>query len=750
MLKVQIECVTFFKKDLVKVKVSPDGCHESSSQTRRFIIGNVPLRGYQDDVPNPMQDQMPKQNITTVEHYQTTPHFGPVVTQPMPNASPYPAPSPFPQPQPFPGANPPYPGGIAPYPGANPPYPGASPPYPAPNQSYPGASPYPNPPAPYPGASPYPGGAQPFPSPFSNASAPGVMPPTPDTADNRLGTKGGGLVGYGVLSGLGLGYGELALGYGQLALGALVISVDFYRDGLAGTVTGGRQLHLHSQRARAATHGTYYFFKLHANGLLEIDVVEMGMKNHELVPGSLVASIANLRHGGVHKLMKELCKHRLLTYERGKHYDGYRLTNAGYDYLALKALTNRKVIASFGNQIGVGKESNIYIVADEDHNPLCLKLHRYFDRDVRCVREFFKKRFGYESSLYPKFSDLERDDDIDKEVACSGYRRAGDVDDDLLQVDASIQNDEKKAAIEHITHKTVSLDIRDPEEAPDLVQAPEDSVPELPEIPGVPALDKNSQKYRLAMIEKALSDVRSMRTYTSASTIAPEVVKQQVKKNLDVRQKRMERKKAIAKGEASAVTRQRRDNRETSGACGHFVLKEPMIMGHEASGVVAKPLSVGIHACRRANVTAGDCVLVLGAGPIGLDSEAALVARIHQLLGEHPDKTFDASGAQATVRLALMSGGVAVLVGMGSPELTVPLAGAMSREVDIRGIFRYVNEYPIALAMVASGKINVKPLVTHHFALEDTLKAYEVARQGAGIKVMIHVQPRDTNNKQKF
>lgn len=45
----------------------------------------------------------------------------------------------------------------------------------------------------------------------------------------------------------------------------------------------------------------------------------MGMKNHELVPGSLVASIANLRHGGVHKLLKELCKHRLVSYERGKH-----------------------------------------------------------------------------------------------------------------------------------------------------------------------------------------------------------------------------------------------------------------------------------------------------------------------------------------------------------------------------------------------------------------------------------------------
>lgn len=42
------------------------------------------------------------------------------------------------------------------------------------------------------------------------------------------------------------------------------------------------------------------------------------MKNHELVPSSLVASIAGLRHGGAHKLMRELCKHRLLQYERGK------------------------------------------------------------------------------------------------------------------------------------------------------------------------------------------------------------------------------------------------------------------------------------------------------------------------------------------------------------------------------------------------------------------------------------------------
>jgi hypothetical protein len=49
----------------------------------------------------------------------------------------------------------------------------------------------------------------------------------------------------------------------------------------------------------------------------------------------------------------------------------------GYDYLALHSLTKREIIGSFGNQIGVGKESNIYVVANPEGEPLCLKLHRF-------------------------------------------------------------------------------------------------------------------------------------------------------------------------------------------------------------------------------------------------------------------------------------------------------------------------------------------------------------------------------------
>lgn len=69
--------------------------------------------------------------------------------------------------------------------------------------------------------------------------------------------------------------------------------------------------------------------------------------------------------------------------------DGYRLTNAGYDYLALKSLTMRGVIESFGNQIGVGKESNIYTVCNSEGEPLCLKLHRYITNTILILQNLY-------------------------------------------------------------------------------------------------------------------------------------------------------------------------------------------------------------------------------------------------------------------------------------------------------------------------------------------------------------------------
>lgn len=213
-------------------------------------------------------------------------------------------------------------------------------------------------------------------------------------------------------------------------------------------------------------------------------------------------------------------------------------------------------------------------------------------------------------------------------------------------------------------------------------------------------------------------------------------------------------------------------------------------------GALLEPLSVGVHACKRAEVQLGDNILILGAGPIGLvtaitaqqmgatkivitdlvqsrldvakelgadytlligkdDKEADIVNKIQKLLGTEPNKTIDCSGAEATNRVGLLatkSGGVFVIVGCGPPEVKIPMVGALTREVDIRGVFRYANDYPSALALVTSAKANVRRLVTHHFDITETAAAFDASRYGkdGAIKVMIHCQPRNKNNPVPF
>ncbi|XP_050424394.1 sorbitol dehydrogenase-like [Adelges cooleyi] len=217
-----------------------------------------------------------------------------------------------------------------------------------------------------------------------------------------------------------------------------------------------------------------------------------------------------------------------------------------------------------------------------------------------------------------------------------------------------------------------------------------------------------------------------------------------------------------------------------------FCYKLPDHMTLE-EGALLEPLSVGVHACKKANITVGSSVLILGAGPIGLatlatakamgasqiyitdlteyrlnlakdmgatktiqikknDSDEEALNYVRNEMGnELPDVTLDCTGFQQTIKMGIeitKSGGVLVIVGMGaSGVVQLPLFNALSREVDIKGVFRYANDYPNALAMIASKQVNLKPLITHHFKIEDSLKAFETAETGAGgaIKVMIHL-----------
>lgn len=72
----------------------------------------------------------------------------------------------------------------------------------------------------------------------------------------------------------------------------------------------------------------------------------MGMKNHELLPGALTASIANIRGGGTHKLLRELCKHKLVTYERGKKCKYTKLSGCFSNFINVSPFTQMMVIVS--------------------------------------------------------------------------------------------------------------------------------------------------------------------------------------------------------------------------------------------------------------------------------------------------------------------------------------------------------------------------------------------------------------------
>ncbi|KAF9776380.1 hypothetical protein IL306_005444 [Fusarium sp. DS 682] len=128
-----------------------------------------------------------------------------------------------------------------------------------------------------------------------------------------------------------------------------------------------------------------------------LTAVEMGSKNHELVPTSLIEKISRLRGGAgsVHKSISALAKVGLIARVKEAKYDGYRLTYGGLDYLALHTHAKRKDVYSVGNRIGVGKESDIMVVADHSGTQRVLKIHRLGRisfRTVKSNRDYLKNR----------------------------------------------------------------------------------------------------------------------------------------------------------------------------------------------------------------------------------------------------------------------------------------------------------------------------------------------------------------------
>jgi len=194
-----------------------------------------------------------------------------------------------------------------------------------------------------------------------------------------------------------------------------------------------------------------------------------------------------------------------------------------------------------------------------------------------------------------------------------------------------------------------------------------------------------------------------------------------------------------------------------------FAFALPDSLSDEA-GALMEPLSVAIWACRKAGVSAGDRVLVTGAGPIGLLCQQAARA-----FGATSVEISDVSeprlelarrtGATRTLRAgrdapaeadaliecsghpdALMAGiaavrpaGTAVVVGMGPGETAeLPLALIQNREIWLTGTFRYAGTYPTAIALAAQGRVDLDAIVTGRFPLEQTERALRAGRDDPG------------------
>lgn len=124
------------------------------------------------------------------------------------------------------------------------------------------------------------------------------------------------------------------------------------------------------------------------------------------------------------------------------------------------------------------------------------------------------------------------------------------------------------------------------------------------------------------------------------------------------------------------------------------------------------------------------------------ETEEEIVEKIHKLMASEPDKTIDASGVEMTNRLSLLAartGGCALIIGNGPLNVSLPLMSGLTREVDIRGVFRYANTYPAALKLIE--KVDLTPIITHRFELTDAGQAFETSRKGlnGAIKVMIRL-----------
>ncbi|KAF4961779.1 hypothetical protein FSARC_10075 [Fusarium sarcochroum] len=199
--------------------------------------------------------------------------------------------------------------------------------------------------------------------------------------------------------------------------------------------------------------------------------------------------------------------------------------------------------------------------------------------------------------------------------------------------------------------------------------------------------------------------------------------------------------------------------------------------------VLVEPLSVAVHVARLAGITCNKTALVQGSGTIGLlvgavakafGAHAVVVSDINStklevardLLDCHTfqidtsstpqaeatrlkqesdieeiDIVLECTGVESSIQTGMYAaakGGTLVQVGMGKPFVNIPLLAMCDKEMEIKMSFRYgPGDYETALNLLASGRVSVKGLISSTVPFESAAEAWELTRQGKGIKNLI-------------
>lgn len=205
----------------------------------------------------------------------------------------------------------------------------------------------------------------------------------------------------------------------------------------------------------------------------------------------------------------------------------------------------------------------------------------------------------------------------------------------------------------------------------------------------------------------------------------------------------------------------------------------PDALSNEVAALV-EPLAVALHAVAITPLEAGHDVVIVGAGAIGLLTLLAVrlrgasavtitdrnshrlgvarslgadlaidvrtsdpVAEIRRLTeGRGADVVFEAVGVSATVAQSLAvarTGGHVTWIGNSAPLVELPMQDMVTRELTLRGSYTFAAEFETAIDLLASGQIDVLPLIELTAPLDDAPDIFRRLGEGSldAVKVVL-------------